>query len=135
MNGDSAFTPMELLNVMFITEIPAAIGLPDYLNSTIRTLIAEDLFSSTHSLSDAAAYDAASSPSDNTSAGIAPADSINGRHVTFVTLDAKRKVAIAYRNSANLKLAGQTLRLSLKNEIHKRLRNCAGLPLHYMRTA
>jgi len=107
------FTLIELMIVIAIIGILAAIAIPAYQDYTIRAQVSEGL-----SLMDGAKTAVAEfytntgrMPGSNASAGLASATSISGKYVTQV--DASGGTLIAtYGGDANAKISGGTLTLS-----------------------
>jgi type IV pilus assembly protein PilA len=107
------FTLIELMIVVAIIGILAAIAIPAYQDYTIRAQVSEGL-----SLSDGAKTAVAEFydnhghfPISNDSAGLATATQITGKYVTQVNA-ANGPIVVTYGNEANNKIQGGTLTLS-----------------------
>ena len=107
------FTLIELMIVVAIIGILAAIAIPAYQDYTIRAQVTEGL-----NLAGAVKAAVAESfaqtgtwPTDNAEAGVGSAATITGKYVTSVTV-ATGGITIAYGNQANANIAADTLALT-----------------------
>ena len=122
------FTLIELMIVVAIIGILAAIAIPAYQDYTIRAQVAEGL-----SLTGAAKVaatefwqDRGRFPASNDSAGLADANTITGKYVTSVTV-ANNLITVAYGNDANSKIGGASIRLTADSTGGSVEWDCSGL--------
>ena len=113
------FTLIELMIVVAIIGILAAIAIPAYSDYTIRAQVSEGLNLSAGAKAAVTEFfqDRGTFPTDNTNAGLAAANTIQGNYVASVTVgNANGLVTIAYSGtapqSANTSIATATLILS-----------------------
>ena len=111
---NKGFTLIELMIVVAIIGVLAAIAIPAYQDYTIRSQVSEGL--SLASGAKSALWDFISDkgrlPPSNASAGLLAPTSISGNYVTAVDV-AGGIVEVTYGNRANVQINGQTLEMSV----------------------
>ncbi|WP_130470265.1 pilin [Candidatus Magnetaquicoccus inordinatus] len=108
----SGFTLIELMIIIAVMVILAAVAIPSYKNYTVRNKVKDALDLSSGSKQAVTEYRLSNSnwPTDNAAAGLAAANMITGNHVASVTVS-NNSIAIAF-NSVDPTLAGKTVTLT-----------------------
>ena len=113
MKKQQGFTLIELMIVVAIIGILAAIAIPAYQDYTIRAQVSEGLNLSGGAKAAVAEYtmDRGSFPDTNDVAGLSASDTISGKYVDDVDVT-NGLITVQYGNDAHNVIRGQTLTLS-----------------------
>jgi type IV pilus assembly protein PilA len=113
MKKQQGFTLIELMIVVAIIGILAAIAIPAYQDYTIRAQVSEGLNMAAEAKTAVGDYWSSKGtlPSNNTQAGMSQASSLTGNYVTSISMT-NGAITITYGNRVNKKVVGQTLGLT-----------------------
>ena len=108
------FTLIELMIVVAIIGILAAVAVPMYLDYSVRTQVSHGLSLASGAKSAVTEYyqDQGVFPADNATAGMEAPGNIVGKYVTQVEVTAGGLIVVTYGNDVNTKILGATLTMT-----------------------
>jgi len=122
MKKQAGFTLIELMIVVAIIGILAAIAIPAYQDYTIRAQVSEGLSLSSGGKAAVAEFyqDSGAFPTNNVLAGLDIPTNIRGKYVTQVVVTGTATngvLTVTYGNDANSNITGDTLTLTAQDNI------------------
>ena len=117
MKKQQGFTLIELMIVVAIIGILAAIAIPAYQDYTIRAQVSEGLNLAGGAKAAVTEYsqDRGSFPTSNTQAGISAAADIEGKYVTSVTVGSSGVVTVLFGGDAHSVITGKDIIMTPTN--------------------
>jgi len=117
MKKQQGFTLIELMIVVAIIGILAAIAIPAYQDYTIRAQVSEGLNLAGGAKAAVTEYsqDRGSFPNTNTLAGISAATDIKGKYVSQVAVGGSGVVTVTFGSGAHSVIDGKTIQLAPSN--------------------
>ncbi len=129
MKKQQGFTLIELMIVVAIIGILAAIAIPAYQDYTIRAQVSEGLNLVGGAKAAVTEYfqDRGTMPSNNATAGLAAANQIQGKYVSLVTVAVGGEITVTYGNSAHTVIAAQGITMTPDTSLSGSVQwDCAG---------
>ena len=116
-SAQHGFTLIELMIVVAIIGILAAVAIPMYMDYAVRSQIAEGMNLAASAKVAVAEYfqENGEYPTDNAEAGLVDADEIQGSYVESVAV-ADEVVTVTFGNGANPRIDGETITLTAAEE-------------------
>lgn len=133
-SASQGFTLIELMIVVAIVSILAALAIPAYQDYVARAQTSEGLaLASAGKVAMSTYYgDHGRYPANNAEAGMASPSSIYGENVRSVYVDNTGTITITFSSSASGKISGQTMTIQATDHSGSLTWVCAGLASNYL---
>lgn len=114
MKTDRGFSLIELMIVLTVVGVLAAVAIPAYQDQTVRAQVAEglSLAASAKSAVSEAFLSSGAWPSTNAAADLAPPGGLTSRYVSSVAITAGGVITVTFGGAANPAVHGRTLALT-----------------------
>lgn len=114
MIRQKGFTLIELMVVVAVIGVLAALAMPAYMSYSIRSQVAEGINLTSSAKAAATEYyqDRGSYATDNNTAGLSPAAEIRGEYVTQVAIVGTGAIQVTYGNKAHPYITGAVLSMT-----------------------